>query len=132
MSEGGITLKAAAQTLNKSESTLRRWIRRGCPTVQLGETGREGSLLILEDVQRWRVGLSGVGDDNELQQIADSLLDTIKRDEVYERAGISERQAAIVLLLAFQRYFRNTKHRQIEKEDVLPDAIEQICTIAVR
>ena len=128
----GISIDEAAKALNRTPSTVRRWIRNGCPTVRLGETGREGSLVMLDDVQRWRAGLSGVGDDNELQQIADSLLDTIKRDEVYERAGISERQAAIVLLLAFQRYFRNTKHRQIEKEDVLPDAIEQICTIAVR
>ena len=130
MSEG-ISLTQAAQTLRKSESTLRRWIRRGCPTVQLGETGRAGSLLILEDVQRWRVGLSDVSEDDILQRIADALLDTIKRDEVHVRADVSERQAATILLLAFQRYFRNTKHRQIETEDVLPDAIEQICTFAL-
>lgn len=126
-----VTLTEAARELNKSESTLRRWIRKGCPAIRLGETGRDGSLVRIDDIKQWRAGVS-INADHDLEIVAEALLDTLKRDCVHERAVISERQAAIVLLLAFQRYFRNTKHRQPEKEDVLPETIEHLCTFAVR
>ncbi|MCC6543093.1 MAG: hypothetical protein IT392_01150 [Nitrospirae bacterium] len=125
-----VKITQAAKELRKTPSTIRRWIRQGCPTVQLGETGREGSLVILEDIKLWRAGIQR-NDDIVMDKVAIALLDALKRDGVHERAGTSERQAAMILLLAFNRYFKNEKLREIDRDDKLPDAIVQICTIAL-
>ncbi|MCC7203116.1 MAG: hypothetical protein IT393_10715 [Nitrospirae bacterium] len=126
-----VTLSQAARVLNRDTSTLRRWIKKGCPTVRMGETGREGSLVCLDDIKRWRAGVDGIGSTELLETFATALLDSLKRDEVHLRAEITERQTAIALLLAFNRLFKNMYHREIDKDDPLPEAIRQIRTFAV-
>ncbi len=97
----------------------------------MGETGREGSLVRIDDIKLWRAGVQK-NEDNILEKVADAFLDALKRDGVHERVGVTEREAAMILLMAFNRLFKNMKLREIEKEDSLPEAIKHLCTFAVR
>lgn len=51
----GMPIEAAAQALDVSVPTLRRWIRRGCPVLCRGSRGR-GHALLLDpgQVTAWR------------------------------------------------------------------------------
>jgi len=130
MSEA-ISINRAAKVLNKTPSTLRRWIQKGAPTVKLGSVGRDnGSLVNIADLQRWRGGGVTATENNDelLSRLAVALLDTIRRDEAHIRVGISEKQAASLLVLVYQRYYRNLVNEQVDIER-LPEEMKHICAV---
>lgn len=52
--ERGLSVPQAARALGKSESTVRRWVRNGAPTITLGRDGRGcGSRVDLAALRRW-------------------------------------------------------------------------------
>ena len=126
-----LTINKAARALGKTPSTLRRWIQKGAPTVKLGSVGRDnGSLVNIADLQCWRGGGGAVtaNDDELLARLAIALLDTIRRDEVHHRIGITEKQAAALLVLVYQRYYRNLVNEQVDIDN-LPEEMKHICAI---
>lgn len=124
-----ITLEEAARELKKSPSTLRRWVRRGCPTVSLGQAGRgKGSIVRLSDIQRWRAGNAEVSQDERLQFLAICLMDCYKRDEIHRRIGITAREAAGLLAFVYERYYKNLTHEPLDTNN-LPPEIKQLCTV---
>ncbi|HJW87062.1 MAG: hypothetical protein A2132_06265 [Nitrospirae bacterium RBG_16_43_11] len=121
-------INKAAKALNRSPSTVRRWIQQGAPTVRLGSVGRDnGSLVNIADIQRWRGGGAVTANDDELlARLAIALLDTIRRDEIHISVNISERDAASLLVLVYQRYYRNLTNEQVDIDN-LPDEMKHIC-----
>ena len=127
----GIPITQAAKRLRKSPSTVRRWIQKGAPTVRLGEVGRnKGSLVNIEDIQRWRGGVADVSHEERLQFIATVLMDSFKRDEITIKTGITIRELAGVLALVYERYHKNLTCSPVNP-DSLPDEIKQLCAIYV-
>jgi hypothetical protein len=132
-----VSITQAAKALNVHPSTLRRWIARDCPCLHLGAVGRgKGSLVDLEDVQRWRLkGLSPDvmkrADEDVLALIARSFSDALKRDRAHHRAEIHEARAAGFLALVFERCWLNVTQRGRD-EIVLPPEIKQLCAIWVQ
>ncbi|HBO83540.1 MAG TPA: hypothetical protein DD641_00820 [Deltaproteobacteria bacterium] len=131
MSEA-LCINRAAKVLNKTPSTLRRWIQKGAPTVKLGSVGRDnGSLVNIADLQRWRSGgHAAASDDERLQFIATVLMDAFKRDEIHLRIGITARDCAGLLALVYERYHKNLLREPLDSKE-LPPEIEQLCTIWV-
>ena len=132
----GVSINEAAKQLNRTPSTVRRWVQKGCPCVSPGETGRgKGAILNLDDVITWRGGGGQVqkqSDDDRLQFIAGVLMDCWRRDKIHNRAGIeiSQRQLAGILALIFERYYLNLVREPISR-DTLPPEITQLCAIWV-
>lgn len=126
----GVPINKAARELKKSPSTIRRWIQRGCPCVSPGEVGRnKGAVLNLDDVMRWRGGgVAPANNDELLSRLAVALLDTIRRDEAYISVGISERETAEILVLVYQRYYRNLTLEQVDI-NTLPPEMKHLCAI---
>jgi len=59
-----MSINKAARALNKTPSTIRRWVQKGCPCISPSETGRgKGAILNLDDVITWCGGCRrpGVG-----------------------------------------------------------------------
>src|SRR3990172_4874448 len=129
----GITLREAAQTLRKSESTVRRWVQRGCPCVRPGEVGRgKGAIVNLNDVITWRGG-GGVfqaSDDERLEFLAGVLMDVLRRDAIHEPIGITASEMAGMLVLIYERYHKNLTHEPIYRQQ-LPPEIAQLLAIYV-
>ena len=126
-----VSINQAAKQLGKASSTVRRWVQKGAPTVKLGSVGRDnGSLVNIADLQCWRGGGGAVtaNDDELLARLAIALLDTIRRDEVHHRIGITDKQAASLLVLVYQRYYRNLFNGQVDIDN-LPEEMKHICAI---
>lgn len=122
----GITISSAARMLKRSESTIRRWVQRGCPCVRPGETGRgKGAILNLSDVMRWRGGgVAEISPDERLQSVATVLMDCLKRDGIHERIGITGRELAGLLVLVFERYYKNLLHEPVNPEKLPPEIVQ--------
>jgi|SRR3989304_1052008 len=130
----GISITKAARALNRTPSTLRRWVQKGCPCVRPGEVGRgKGSLLNLNDVIAWRGGgqVQKEGDAERLGFIADVLMDSLRRDKIHERIGITSKQTAGLLALVYERYHKNLIKEPVER-DKLPEQITQLLAIFVQ
>lgn len=131
----GVSVKEAARVLRKSPMTLRRWIKAGAPCVSLGEVGRgHGAIVDLDAIQRWRAaqvapGLTDTAQAVQLDQLAESLWRVLRSDEADRKVGISERQAAGLLLLAFERLSKDLTHRAVDLEG-LPPRMKQLCAIS--
>ena len=110
-------LASAAKALERHPATLRKWIAQGCPTVTLGATGRgHGSEVDLAQVQNWRAEkvaprIHHAAQRDMLQAFTTILVDTVKRDDLASRAGLSAGQAALVVCLLFERAHLNI-HRE--------------------
>jgi hypothetical protein len=71
-------------------------------------------------------------DDKELlQHVSTALWDTLKRDAAHERIGITEVQAAGVLVLAFQRYWLNLTSKPLDALTDIPEEMKRVCAISV-
>lgn len=128
----GVPVAEAARILKRHPATVRRMIARGAPCIRPGEVGRnKGALIDMAAFQRWRardLGALALDDKDLLQRVALALWDTLRRDEAHHRVGISERQAAGVLALVYERIHKNLTHRPL---DVLPEEIKRLCAICV-
>lgn len=132
-----VSLTQAASVLRKSPMTVRRWIKAGAPCVSLGEVGRgHGSRVDLDALQRWLAhraapGLTETAQAIQLDALAESLWRVLRNDGVAEKVGISERQAAGLLLLVYERLAKDLTHRPVDLED-LPEQMKRLCSITVR
>ena len=130
----GISITKAARALNRTPSTLRRWVQKGCPCVRPGEVGRgKGAILNLQDVITWRGG-GGVfqaSDDERLEFLAGVLMDVLRRDEIHERIGIEASEMAGMLVLIYERYHKNLTHEPVDRQQ-LPPEIAQLLAIYIR
>jgi len=132
-----VSVAQAARVLRKSTMTLRRWIKDGAPCVVLGEVGRNhGGLVDVDAIQQWRAsqaapGLTVQAHTIQLDALAESLWRALRNDGVAEKVGISERQAAGLLLLTYERLAKDLTHRPVDLED-LPEQMKRLCSITVR
>jgi hypothetical protein len=130
-----VKIAEAARALQKDPATLRRWVQRGCPTVNgPGAAGRgHGTEFDLDAVRRWKAGNLGHLDDAEqLQRLAVGLWDCLRRDEVHRLVGISERQAAEVLALVYERMHKNLTQQPLGDLSALPEEMKRLCAVFVR
>lgn len=104
----GVTLAHAAREIGVAESTVRRWVRQGAPTVALGRVGRGcGSRVNIVDLRRWRHGAAADrAADEFLDVLATALHDFHRRDTgldapAHRTIGIPAKMAAAYLTLAF-------------------------------
>lgn len=92
--------------------------------MDLGSVGRgHGSDLDLDEVTRWRMQqafplAADRSDDDMLQKFEHGLLDALKRDDLAKRVRISDPQAALCILIVYERLFRNLKQRPMTKPEV--------------
>jgi hypothetical protein len=115
-----------------SRSVVSRWIReRGAPVVRRGGRGPgQATLVDAVALDAWR-GLDASSAEIMLDQVAEGLLDTVlrngPRDEpVHYSIGISRRQAAALLVFAFERAAQRVLGRDATLQ---PPPIVQLCTI---
>jgi len=129
-----LSINQAAKKLKKTPSTVRRWVAKGCPCVRPGEVGRgKGAILNIPDVIAWRGGgqVQKEGDAERLGFIADVLMDSLRRDKIHERIGITSKQTAGLLALVYERYHKNLIKEPVER-DKLPEQITQLLAIFVQ
>jgi excisionase family DNA binding protein len=126
-----VTIAEAARGLGCSASTVRRWVAKGAPTTFLGSAGRgRGSRVQIEDLTRWRSGGSKLQNGELLERLAEGLMDAFRRDGIAARVGITERQAAGILVLVFERYYKNAVREPVPDQlDDLPVQIAQLCAV---
>lgn len=135
---GAVSLTAAAASLDVSAATVRRWIRQGAPCARQGDYGRGHSArVVVAEIAAWRarraVSVSAPGEPERIDQIAQALLDTLMCDAgqgepAHVALGISRRQAAALLALAFERIGRAVTGHDIES---LPAQIVQLRTVCL-
>ena len=124
-----MTVGAAATHFKVHASTIRSWIRRGCPCIESGSVGRgHGSRLDHQAVERWlieqRVPSVAVQAERDVLAIAETALsDLLKRDRWMGQTLPAERFA----LLFYERLFRNIKQRPLQAND-LPAELKRIVT----
>ncbi len=130
-----VSIPEAARALGVSVWTVRRWLARGAPCVALGAVGRgRGARVVVEHLNTWRhASGTQAGADRVLEQVAYSLLNTLRRDAGYgepaHRAlGIPERKAAALLAIAFERIAREITGAAPLN---LPPEMERVRTICV-
>jgi hypothetical protein len=131
-----MTLIQAAKQLNIHPATLRKWIARGCPTVSLGEVGRgHGSEVDLHQIQLWRAqqavpSFSQAAHNDTLQLLTVALLDTLKRDDLAARVGLTDPQAYMACLLIYERFYKNLTHEPLTA-DILPPELKPFGAIVL-
>ena len=129
-----MTVHAIAKKFEVDRSTVSRWIQAGCPVLELGSVGRgRGSQLDPEAVARWRVGqcapaVARQSDEHVLGVVTQALLDALNRDDLARRTKTTEAQAALAVLIVFERVYRNLKERPLTREQ-LPKPLMRLCTI---
>jgi len=116
-------------------STVRYWIQKlGCPVYELGSVGRGcGSRLNLDDVERWRIArlvptCAAKAQEDVLAIVERALLDSLKRDDLANRTKMTGAQAALAVLIIFERAFKNLKQQPLEHEHV-PEQLRNLCAI---
>lgn len=129
-----MTVRGIAQHFGVDRSTVCRWIHLGCPVSDLGSVGRgRGSQLDPESVTHWLVSrhvpvVVQQSDDRVLGLVAHALLDAVKRDDLARRTKTTEPQAALAVMIIFERVFRNVKQAPLTRDQV-PEHLMQLCTI---
>ncbi|MBI5315038.1 MAG: helix-turn-helix domain-containing protein [Nitrospirae bacterium] len=132
-----MTLPQAAKLLNLHPATLRKWIRNGAPTISLGEVGRgHGTTVDLEQLKTWRAtrAVPTLADHDKrdtLSIVSTALLDALKRDALAGKAGLTEGQAAMVVLVIFERCYRNI-HKAPLTADTLPPELKPFGAIVLQ
>ena len=103
----GSSVVAVARHFGIDQSTLRRWVQSGCPTLVRGSCGPGcGSRFDLLAVKQWRGmarGQVGLTPDQVLQRLAAALLSALEENHLSLRAGISREAAAAALLVAWEQ-----------------------------
>ena len=123
-----MTLREASKLLGVHTGTLRRYVRQGMPTVELGSVGRgHGTQVNLEHAKLWIAQqavptINATKHDDTLHRMAVALYDCLKRDDLAARTHISEAQAALCVLLIFERCYRNL-HQSPLTADCLPEQL---------
>jgi hypothetical protein len=131
----GVTVPQMAKMLRKSRMTILRAIQAGAPCLHLGTVGRgHGSRLDPDAFQLWLAtqaapGLTHTAQAIQLDQVAESLWRVLRSDEAAAKVAISERQAAGLLLLAYERLAKDLTHRPVDLAD-LPQRMKQLCAIS--
>ena len=131
-----MTFPQAAKVLNFHISTLRKWVGQGAPTDELGAVGRGHATQVDPDaLMRWRMAkvaptLARRSQDELLTIMETALLDCVKRDSVAAKAGLTDGQAAMVVLLVFERLFRNVKETPLTA-DHLPAGMASLRAIYI-
>lgn len=128
-----MTVAGIARHFKVDRSTVNRWIQAGCPVSDLGSVGRgHATQLDLEAVSRWRVAhcvpiVAQQSDDRVLGLVAQALIDALKRDELARRMKTTDAQAALGVLIVYERLYRNVMQGPLTREQ-LPQQLMQICT----
>ena len=138
--DGGecLPVPAAAHRLGVKPGTLRRWIRRGCPTVSPGRKGRGHACLVnLSDVQQW---LKADQSDALLLELASALpevMATASAEAWRQIEGSDKRRLAgilaatwYVLSCAVLDHLRAKCPEIPEVAPTLPEPIERLRKIA--
>ena len=129
----GIPLRLAAKQLRLHRSTLSKWLKAGAPCVEEGSDGRGHTAIVdLDALMRWRAGKLAPGlaqrnEDDMLQLFETALMDSLKRDDLARRAKITDMQAALILLVIFERLYRNVKQEPLTPQHV-PAQMRHLCT----
>jgi hypothetical protein len=119
-----LSLTEAANALGVHVATLRKWIRQGAPTLALGSVGRtHGTQVDPEAVKLWRAqravpSLTHTAQADTLQTVAVALFDTLKRDDLAATAGLTDGQAAMAVLMVFERAYKNVKREPLAVDGV--------------
>jgi hypothetical protein len=130
-----VSVIQAASVLQKSPMTVRRYIKAGAPCISLGEAGRgHGSRIDLDAFQHWLArraapGLTAKAEAVQLDQLAECLWRVLRSDQAAEKVGISERQAAGLLLLTYERLAKDLTREPVDLAD-LPARMKQLCAIS--
>ncbi len=97
----------AAKHFAVDPSTVRRWIKAGCPVVRQGRRGPGGGArLNLDEVAIWRGladGPPGITAGDIVLRIAETLEKTLRVERVDIRADISSECAAAALMIVWDQ-----------------------------
>ena len=132
-----MTLSAASKILGVHPGTVRKWIRQGAPTLELGSVGRgHSSQVDPEAIRRWLVqrDVPGVVEQTQAAQLnalADSLWRVLRNDQAARVVGITERQAAGLLLLTYERLAKDLTREPVDLAD-LPAQMKLLGSISVQ
>ena len=124
-----MTVVGAAKYFRVHPATIRSWIRRGCPVIELGGVGRNhSSKLDAGAVENWlierRVPSAAARVEQDILGIAaTALYDVLKRDGLAGQTLAAER----VVLMIYERLYRNVKQTPLEAKDV-PAEMKRIVT----
>ena len=123
-----MNVQAASKHFRVHPTTVRRWVSRGCPTLELGGVGRgHRSRLDPQSVERWLVeqrvpSASAQAEQDVLAIVATALYDVLKRDGLEGQILAAER----VVLMIYERLYRNVKQTPLQVKD-LPDEMKRVC-----
>jgi transposase len=101
-----------ARHFGVSAGTVRRWVREGCPTIELGSAGRgRGSRLDLTAVTRWR---GRAVESNTLEVVHSAIFDVAIRDggggrPIAHQLGIAPEKVATLFSHLLSRIERSLK-----------------------
>jgi phage terminase Nu1 subunit (DNA packaging protein) len=129
----GVPLAQAAKRIGKHRSTLSKWLKQGAPCVEEGHDGRGHSAIVdVDALMRWKAGKLAPGlaqrhDEDILKLMETALMDALKRDELQHRTKTTAAQAALAVLIIFERVYRNIKQQPLEARDV-PAQMRNLCT----
>jgi hypothetical protein len=122
-----LSLTEAANALGVHVGTVRRDVRNGAPTEELGSVGRGHATRIdLEKYKLWRAErhvptLTSQVKHDTLQTLTTILLDTLKRDDLGAQVGLSEAQAALAVLMVFERAYKNVNREPLTTDQLPPE-----------
>ena len=122
-----VRLKEAAAVLGVDVSTLRRDVKAGCPTVDLGSVGRNhGTLVNIEEVRRYRAVHRG-----DVLPIVETAVLELVENGIYARARVTPAQAIVILMKLYERVYELISARPLEKAAV-PEQMRHLCSICIR
>jgi hypothetical protein len=125
-----MTVRQLAMHLGVHIGTVRRWVRFGCPCIELGSVGRgHGTQLDPVEVQQWRVSqliptLAAQAEADVLKILATALYDVLKRDGLMGQTLPAE----LMVLQVYERAHLNITHEPLQLKD-LPEEMKRISAI---
>jgi len=129
----GLPLAQAAKHLRLHRSTLSKWLKAGAPCLEEGQSGRGHTAMVdLDALMRWKAGKLAPGlaqrnDEDLLALMATVLMDALKRDALATRTKTTEAQAALAVLIIFERLYRNVKQQPLTPQHI-PEQMRHLCT----
>jgi hypothetical protein len=132
-----LSLAQAARELNLAVSTLRRWVRRGAPTLQPGQVGRnKGAIVDVNALRRWRAGITAhefPGAVFTREDLARGLWSAFVRapeglvSPAWQELRLSRLQAAALFVETFREVIRCTEGHY---PDVVPEEMARFFAIS--
>jgi hypothetical protein len=133
MKRPAATVLEAARELRVTASTVRGWIRRGAPTIELGSVGRgRGSRVDVAALRAWRSGVS-TSSTVDLDRIATGMWAAYSRAPegesrpTWQTLGVDRDRAAAMLVATYYEIARSVTGRYPEQ---LPAEIERLFAIS--